>query len=136
MNQFGIKILSVTLALTLLFTTSSFSVDLHYCSKTLIDISILGNADTCVNTTQKIPRECTIDDESCCVNKTFVSLGDDDLKKGSFKYSFKSFTFISTFFYTYIDLFEGTEKGVIPFQKYVPPLISKDIVILHETFLI
>jgi len=136
MKQFGLKILSVIMALSVLFTTTSFNVDLHYCCNTLVDISIFSEADTCINTTKKTPIKCTIEDESCCTNTTFVRLGDDNLKNDSFKYSFESFTFISTFLDTYINLFESIENRKISFQKYVPPLILKDIIILHETFLI
>uniref|UniRef100_UPI00404A80EC HYC_CC_PP family protein n=1 Tax=Gelidibacter sp. TaxID=2018083 RepID=UPI00404A80EC len=79
MKSFFTKILSFFLAVFILFSTSSFTVDMHFCCNKLVDMA---------------------------------------------------------FFNTYINLFEGLEENVISFKTYRPPLLSTDIIILNETFLI
>ena len=38
--------------------------------------------------------------------------------------------------YSYINLFEGLEKNIVPFKNYSPPLIVTDIQVLDQVFLI
>ncbi|WP_431167901.1 HYC_CC_PP family protein [Tenacibaculum halocynthiae] len=42
------KISSLLLALLLVFSTTSFTVEKHFCGVFLIDVSFLGNADSCI----------------------------------------------------------------------------------------
>ena len=44
MKQFTTKIASFSLALAVLFTTSSFAVDAHFCCNRLVDVSIFSKA--------------------------------------------------------------------------------------------
>ncbi len=136
MKRFITKIVSFSLAVAILSTTSSFSMDMHFCCNRLVDVAVFNDAKTCSEITQKTPiKRCISEDKSCCSNKSFVKIG-DDIQTVFFYFNYDSFVFLSTFFYTYINLFEGLEKQVIPFETYVPPLVSKDIIVLHETFLI
>lgn len=131
------KILSFVLAFALLFGTTSFSLDIHYCGDKLIDMSFLGKAQPCRYMSKEIPSEkCLMTDESCCSNIKIVKKGNDEFKQALPDLNFNTFTFINTFFYSYINLFEGLEEHFIPFDKYTPPILQKDIQVLHETFLI
>jgi hypothetical protein len=103
-------------------------------------MSILGKAKVCKDKPQKkdaLTKQCTtLQEKDCCSNQSIVKEGDDAFKKSNTLLENETLVFINTFFYTYINLFEGLEKNVISFQTYRPPLLSTDITILNETFLI
>ena len=140
MKTFSTKILSFFLAVFILFTTSSFAVDMHFCCNELVDFSIISKAKACTDKNQLTDgptKHCTtLQEKDCCINQTIVKEGDDTFKKSNTILEKENLVFINTFFYTYINLFEGLDRNVIPFQSYRPPLLSVDIIILNETFLI
>ncbi len=139
MKRFLTKILSVTLAFVVVFATSSFTVDMHFCCNKLVDLAVLSKAKPCKDKEQdlSIPsKKCSLGQMDCCSNSTLVKKADDNAKKAQLDLSTDNIVFLKTFFYTYINLFEGLELKVVPFVNYDPPWIEKDILVLHETFLI
>ncbi|UCA57561.1 hypothetical protein LDL78_07325 [Aequorivita sp. F7] len=128
------------LAVVILFSTSSFTVDMHFCCKKLVDMSILGKAKACKDMAQKkdsYTKQCTtLQEKGCCDNQSIFKKGDDAFKKSNTIPEPETLVFLNTYFHTYINLFEGLEDNVISFQTYRPPLLSTDIIILNETFLI
>lgn len=132
------KVLSVLMAFVVLFTTMSFTVDMHYCGNTLVDFSIIQKAATCGMEKQKKPISCEErkTEKSCCSDEQMIIEGLDYFKISFDKLSFEQQTFITTFFYTYINVFEGLEENIIPFKDYSPPPLIRDVQILHQTFLI
>lgn len=140
MKSFITKILSILLAVTVLYSTSTFVVDMHFCCNQLVDMAILGKAKPCdkkiKDNTDQSSKRCLVIDQNCCSDKTFIKEGDDSIKTASFKLDAKTIVFINAFHYSYKNLFEGLEENVTPFREYAPPLIWKNILVLHETFLI
>jgi hypothetical protein len=133
------KIASITLAFVVVFSTSSFTVDMHFCCNKLVDLAILSKAKTCKDKKQesdKSSKECSLGQKDCCSNATFVKNANDNFEKAQFDFSKDNIVFLKTFFYTYVNLFEGLELKVIPFTIYDPPFLEKDILVLHETFLL
>ncbi len=96
-------------------------------------MAFFSKAESCMEAAKKKDtnsKQCTsIQEKDCCDNQTIVKEGDDTFKKSTL-------VFLNTFFNTYINLFEGLEENVISFKTYRPPLLSTDIIILNETFLI
>jgi hypothetical protein len=139
-KSFFAKILSFLLAVSILLTTSSFTVDMHFCSNKLIDMAIFGKAKVCKNEVQKIhsPKgQCTsLQEKECCSNQTFFKTGDHIIKKANTEFEADTIVFLNTFFYTYVNLFEGLEENIVPFYNYRPPLLYKDIQVFYETYLI
>ena len=140
MKSFFTKILSFVLAVAILLTTSSFTVDMHFCCNKLVDMSILGKAKVCKDKVQKkdsTSKQCSsIQEKDCCSNQTFVKEGNDTLKKANVSLDNENFTFLNIFYYSYVSLFQEPEEKIIPFDDYRPPLLSRDIQTLNETFLI
>lgn len=139
MKRFLIKIASVSLALVVLFATSSFTVDMHYCCNKLVDMAILSKAKPCKGENQKIEspsKKCSLGQKDCCSNSTFVKNADDNLKLSQFEFRAENFVFLQTFIFTYVNIFEGLELEVVSFVNYHPPFLEKDILVLHETFLL
>lgn len=139
MKRFLTKILSITLAFAVLFATSSFTVDMHFCGNKLVNVAVLGKAKPCKDKEmdkESSSQKCMLGQKDCCSNKSIVKKAEDNLKIDKFKFSSDNFVFIRTFFYAYINLFEVLEQTVVPFVDYHPPFIEKDILVLHETFLL
>tara|TARA_Y100000814_G_scaffold256835_1_gene205711 strand:- start:397 stop:819 length:423 start_codon:yes stop_codon:yes gene_type:complete len=139
-KSFFSKIISFFLAALILLSTSSFTVDMHFCCNKLVDMSLIGKAKVCAEKVQKKKeptKQCTtLQEKDCCSNQSFVKTGDDTIKKTNTQLEAETIIFLNTFFYVYVNLFEGLEKNIVPFKQYRPPLLSKDIQILHETYLI
>ncbi len=128
------------MALIVLFSTMSFSVDMHYCGDHLVDFSLSEKVDTCMMKAElsKSSSECAVMDMEmdCCSNVEIVIEGRDDLKISFDQLTFDQQLFVASFVYTYINLFERFDENIIPFKDYSPPPLIRDIQILDQTFLI
>ncbi|MCM4156639.1 hypothetical protein [Gramella sp. AN32] len=135
---FFLRILSIFLSLGVLFATMSFSVNTHYCCNELVATSFFIKAKNCnYKIPDKRPKICVINEAACCQDKFIAKTGREDLKKVDYIVNLYPFALSNTSIYPYnIDLFEGLQQKNAQFIHYSPPLISKDILILHETFLI
>ena len=127
------------MALLVLFSTSSYTVESHYCGGSLVDSSFIGHVKSC--SVEMLKSTITTDDcsdasKNCCNDvKVFVD-GQDELITSSFELNFQQQLFITSFVYTYIDLFKGIDDKVIPFKDYSSPVLVKDIQLLDEVFII
>lgn len=133
------KIIAVSLVLAVMFASSSFTVNMHFCCDKLVDMAVLNKAQVCDNAmkAQTNPsKKCSFEKKGCCANKSIVKESGDNFQKASFEMENHKLIFLHTFFYTYVNLFEGLEQNIIPFRDYDPPLIPKDFQVLHEVYLI
>ena len=134
------QIVSFTMALLVLFSTMSFTVDMHYCGDQLVDFSFFKTAENCSMkaSSSKAAGETSIMEMEmdCCTDLEIVLEGQDDLKISFDQFTFEQQIFISSFYYTYVNLFETVDKDLISFKEYSPPLLIRDIQILDQTFLI
>ncbi|MDT0674983.1 HYC_CC_PP family protein [Autumnicola musiva] len=125
--------ISVLMALVVMFSTMSFTVDKHFCGSVLVDSAILSKAETCGMETSSSEDQLK---DSCCSNEKIAVEGQDELKNALQSFDLDQQLFFTVFSYTYINLFESLPQQVVPFKDYIPPLLVKDIPVLHETFLI
>ncbi|MDX1363392.1 HYC_CC_PP family protein [Arenibacter latericius] len=132
------NIASLTLALLVLFSTMSFTLDMHYCGKTLIDYSVFNKVDTCgMETMQPTENDsCSIVVDNCCNEENITIEGQDILKNSFDKFSFHQLVFVATYAYSLNYLYEGEIENIVPFVDYSPPFLIRDIHVLYETFLI
>lgn len=127
------------MALIVLFSTMSFSVDMHYCGDHLVDFSFAEKVNTCMMKAEMSKStDCTVMEMKmdCCSDVEIVVEGQDDLKISFDQLSFDQQLFVASFVYSYINLFEGLEENSIPFRDYSPPPLIRDVQILDQTFLI
>ena len=126
------------MAFMLLFSTMSFTVDMHYCGGQLIDFSLFEAVDSCAMRAQasKSSSECALMKMDCCTDVEIVKEGQDDLKISFHQFTFEHQTFITAFAYSYINLFEGLDENNTFFKEYAPPPLIRDIQVLDQTFLI
>ena len=129
--------MSLSMAFVVLFSTLSFTVDMHYCGDSLMDIAFFHKAETCGMDMEKPASEsCSITKKNCCNDEQVVVAGQDELQLTFNKISFEQQVFITSFVYSYINLFEAVEKKAASFEDYKPPLIIRQIFKLDETYLI
>lgn len=126
------------MAFVVLFSTMSFTIDMHYCGNTLVDTAVFQKAKGCgmktdVATTSSM---CSIVKKDCCKEDQIIVKGQDELKISFEKLTVDQQFFIASFVYTFIDLFEGIEQKAIAFKEYSPPIVIKQIYKLDETYLI
>jgi hypothetical protein len=128
------------MALLLLFSTLSFSMDMHYCGDHLVDFSLFDKAESCgmMTVADEAPGDCAVikSGMDCCTDVQILVEGQDD-----FKVSFDQLTdgqqlLISAFVYSYINLFEGVDDTSPKDWEYSPPPLIRDVQVLHQTFLI
>ena len=132
------KVVTVSMALLVLFSTISFTVDKHFCGSILMDMAIFSEAESCgmemhehADTTEE-----SVDREFCCENQKIAIEGQDELKASYNSLDLDQQLFLVSFTYSYINLFEGLSFQAVPYKDYTPPLLVSDIQILDQVFLI
>ena len=137
MKKVSHKIMSLLMAFVVLFSTMSFTVNMHYCGDDLVDTAIFSKAETCGMEMEKPSTEgCSISTKNCCDDKQLTIEGQAELQLQVDNISFEQQIFIASFVYTYINLFEGLDENVSSFEEYKPPLVVKQIFKIDETYLI
>ena len=137
MKQVLHKTAPILMAFVVLFSTTSFTIDMHYCGDTLVDTAIFHKVKTCgMEMQQPSSKGCSITKKNCCSDKQMIVDGQDQLQLQVDKISFEQQVFIASFVYTYRNLFEGFDKETTLFQEYKPPLVAKQLYKIDETYLI
>ena len=125
------------MAFVVLFSTMSFTINMHYCGDTLVETAIFHKAKGCGMEMEKPSTEgCAITKKNCCDDQQLAIEGQDELQMQFDKVSFEQQVFIASFVYAYINLFEGYDEDVNSFREYKPPLVVRQIYKLDETYLI
>lgn len=126
------KIFAFFMALTVLMSTMSFTVSMHYCQGELVDTAVFQKAQTC-----GMEMEDSGDMmNGCCNDKEIHIEGQDELKLTVADMSFNQQAFVIAFVHYYIELFQTTEESKNNFFDYPPPFIVRQIYKLDETYLI
>ena len=123
------------MALLVLFSTISFTVEKHYCGNTLVDVSVFSEPNKCGMESMKDTK--TVVKKSCCKDIIDIVQGQDELQKVVFEdLDFKQQLILTSYLYSYINPFEGLPQNVIPNKDYSPPNLVTDILLLDQIFLI
>ena len=125
------------MAFVVLFSTLSFTINMHYCGDTLVETALFNKAKGCgMNMANPSTEGCAITKKDCCKNEQSVVDGQDELQLAFDKISIEQQVFIASFVYTYINLFESLDDNISSYQDYKPPLVRKQLFKLDETYLI
>ncbi len=131
------KSASFLMAIVVLVSTMSFTIDSHYCGDILVDTSVFQKVKSCGMEMQNPSTDdCSILKKNCCSEKSEIIKGQDELKLNFDKISFDQQIFVAAFVYTYSHLFPSIEDAKPSLKVYPPPLIVKHIYKLDETYLI
>lgn len=138
MRSYFHKALSTILALIVMFSTLSFSVDKHVCMGEVTDVSYFLEAENCgmiMDKDQALDSQTAINKIPCCADVQVLFPGKNLEQQALKSLKIEKTYFVIAYFIGSLDLIDELKldkKIIIP-----PPLIVyKDLVILHETFLI
>lgn len=128
------QITSIALALIVVMSSMSFTIDKHYCGETLVDVSYFGKADNCdgmeMNSSSQQMKK------KCCKNETEFIQSEAFEKENILTLNPEQLEFLVFHLYSYINLYQDVELEKEFYKDFSPPDIVEDIQVLHESFLI
>lgn len=126
------------MSMVVLFSTMSFTINMHYCGDTLVETAFFHKAKGCGMEMQKptTNSDCSVEKKGCCTEKHITVKGQDELNISFDNLTLNQQQFVATFVYAYVNLFEGYKENKTLFSEYPPPLIIKKLYKLDETYLI
>lgn len=125
------------MAFLVLFSTVSFSMDMHFCGDTLVDYSFFDHSADCgMSLLADEADSCPMSLMKCCTDQEISQDGQDELAISWNSFDLEQQQFIVTLAYSYIDFYTSLPKQTIPFSQYSPPLLTYDRQLVWETFLI
>ena len=84
------KITSILMAFVVLFSTMSFTIDMHYCGDTLVETAVFHKAKGCGMEMEKPSvDDCSIAKKNCCDDEQLAIQGQDELQLQVDKISFE-----------------------------------------------
>lgn len=120
------------LALLVLFSTVSFTIEKHFCGDVLVDVSVFAEVDKCAMEANELALG-----NKCCKDVIDVIEGQNELKFSSFEdLDFEQQQVFTSYIYSYFSLFEELPKLIIPHKDYSPPNLVTDIHVLDQVFII
>ena len=137
-----LQITAVAMAVLVLVSTLSVSIEKHYCGEHLVDVSLFAEAEKCGMEAADMAMNTSEEDglttkKSCCTDVVDLVEGQDELSLEKTKeLSSHQKVFIFSFAYTFSGLFEFEPQNHSPFEHYSPPGFVEDIQVLNEVFLI
>lgn len=136
MKQVLHQLFTFVMAILVLASTISWTVDKHFCMGRLMDISFFAHAEDC----GMEAAIAVMDDENvqnpCCEDESFTIKGQNDLKLSWGDLDLDHQIFLVAFVQAYSGLFVPLDKLPVPNEKYPPPILVKDIHVLDQVFLI
>ncbi|WP_298516848.1 hypothetical protein [uncultured Kordia sp.] len=136
MQKFLKHISAFALAILVLFSTFSFTINEHICGGVKVSVAIGIEAENCGMEIETIVSdETTMQQASCCDDVTTLIQGQDELPTQQ-DVDLTTQTFIKAFVHSYIFVLPTTDQEKAVYTPYVPPPLIQDIQLLDETFLI
>lgn len=137
MKNLFLKIVSLSMAFVVLFSTMSFTINMHYCGDTLVETAMFQEAKGCgMEMKQPETKDCEITKKNCCDNQQIIVDGQDELQLQINNLSFEKQLFISAFIFTYHTRFDKFNDTSTSFEKQTPPLVKRYLFKLNQTYLI
>lgn len=132
------KSFSVLMALLILASTVSWTVNKHLCMGRVVDVALFAHAEDCGMdmALDVVGDKGNLLDNHCCAEQSLTIKAQEDLKLSWNDLDLGFQTFLVTFPFTFAYMLNDDSRESFPDQTYPPPLIVKDIYLLHEVFLI
>ena len=136
MKKSLLQILSFFMAVLVMCSTMSFSVQSHYCGNILVDKAIMKPAKKCAMHTLQSKHAHQDQKGDCCDDEVNLIEGQDQLKVQSYEFELPNPYFVEAFVYTFIfnTSFEALEK--VDYSENPPPLLLRDFQAHYQVFLI
>jgi hypothetical protein len=131
------NIVSILMALVVLLSTLSFTVEKHFCGGLLMDLAVFSEAKSCVMGIHDHYNMATsMKKDHCCSNEKILVEGQDELKNSFLSLDFKQQVFLGAFANSYVSLFNYIPRQVPAYTFYSPPLLIHSIYLRDQVFLI
>ncbi len=135
-KEMAYRFFTVALALLVLFSTGSFTIEKHFCGGNLVDASVFSDVKKCAMESSAM-EQGMITKKSCCKDVVDLIEGQDELNLKAFdELHLDAKNFAAVFVYSYAQLFATSKYKAIPYNDYSPPNLVYDIIILDQVFLI
>ena len=128
--------MSVAMAVLVLFSTLSLTIEKHFCGDALVDVSVFTTVQKCSSDEDSIEHP-VIMKKSCCKDTVDLVEGQDELLLKTFNdLDDQELEFLVSLVYSfsYVPLLE--QKKHVSHKHYEPPNLFYDIQVLYETYLI
>lgn len=133
MKNFLLRISAIFMSVVVLFSTLSFTVEQHFCGDFLVDTSFVGQAEKC----DMNPGTSSKEKNNCCKDEVHQIDGQDELQKQNpVVLTAKQQKVIVAFSYAYYKFFSDFTLKKNDYHNFSPPDLERDILVLHQTFLI
>lgn len=132
------QILSFLMALLVICSTMSFSVQSHYCGNILVDKAVMKSAKKCAMHSQHSPEKHEQDkqEDDCCDDEVELIEGQDQLKMQSSEFELPHPVFVEAFLFSFLVQIPFEAHPKIDYFENPPPLPLKDFHALFQTYLI
>lgn len=125
------------MVLLVFISTTSFTVDMHYCMGRLMDVGILEEAESCADAgLQMDDHSETIDRMPCCEDKQIISAASQDLQPALEKFSLEQLQFVAAFTHSFLLRYRIASTKDLDPDSYAPPNLVVDIQQRNEVYLI
>lgn len=123
------------MAVVVLCSTTSFTIDKHYCGKILVDVAINKGAKKCAMEQFLETSGNQITKPSCCTDEHLVFLGQDELKK-NIDLDVQIYATFPASVISKDVVFRIESQRYVPLGNHDPPERDIPLHILYESFLI
>ena len=133
------KILAMIIALAVLLSTLSFTVEKHVCMGEVTEVSFFEEVEGCnmeESACESAQEENPVVSQSkCCDDIQELIPGNQNEQQALKSLEINKAKFLVAYIYTFVKSLEDSgQEPVIP--DISPPLVEKDIQVLYQTFLI
>lgn len=141
MKRVSLHTFSFVMAILVLFSTVSFTVEKHFCGKSLVGHSVFSSVEKCDSERHSCGVEgmmghMGMEKDSCCSDQTEQILGQDELNFSSVSFEIIPLAFIIPMSFMLVDLLPESSPEVISYPHYEPPQLVYDLQIMCQVFLI
>lgn len=132
-----LKIVAQLLALLVLMSTVSWTVDKHFCMGQVMDIAFFHTAEDCgMEDSSQLP-EFEEYRSHCCTNESLTLSGQDRLQKSSWEeLDFQQRRILQALAFSLLVSFKSAWKREVGGFQNPTPLTKEDIHIFYQVFLI
>jgi hypothetical protein len=137
MRKFSLKIASILMAFVVVFTTLSFTVDMHFCGDTLVETAVFQKVKGCGMELQKPSKEdCVVKSNNCCNDKQLTIDGQQELQISFSAFSFEQLLYVTSILNTDKEFSQVIDKSVPLYKGYALQLVIRQLYKIAETYLI
>lgn len=138
------RIIAVTLSLLMFITSTGFSMDVHFCKGQFKSFALFKEANSCHEKQKVCPMHGTVmsmdteQDSDCCSNRSFEieDLDEDFSLTNASAQAESSTAFIIAYLFSFFNGEIDRETSEIKVGDQPPPLLTRDIYVLNESFLL